>query len=308
MQITNIPIDASQRETTRQGNADFPVAIYHSMMSRNVLGFTPVHWHPEMQFCLVTRGQILFRVQQEEVPVSCGDGIFIGSGYLHMAEPLEDPDSSYICIDFMPSVISSFSGSLVEKKYVLPSLDDPALVFVPLHDAIPWQQKILGLIAESSDCYEEKPADWEFALTILISRMFLLLLQNENRKEMPGRRKKETSPCRSRSSLIVQSLINYIAKHYAEKITLEDLSSEVSYAKSECCRLFKKYTGESIFSYLRSYRLEQSTYLLSVTSLSVTEIAYVCGFSSASYYIEHFRKQFGLTPLKYRQQSLHETQ
>ncbi|MEE1227446.1 MAG: helix-turn-helix transcriptional regulator [Lachnospiraceae bacterium] len=97
-------------------------------------------------------------------------------------------------------------------------------------------------------------------------------------------------------------IISYMAQHYSEKITLEDFARTASYSPNECCRVFKKYTGESIFSYLRSYRLEQSAYLLSGTKLPVTEIAYSCGFSSTSYYIEYFKRQFGMTPLKYRQQ------
>lgn len=295
MQVTNIPIAGNNRETTHHGSQDFPLAIYNSVMSRNVLGYTPLHWHEELQICLVTRGTIRFRVQDQEMILAEGDGIYIGSGYLHMAAPEGDPDSTYICLDFLPSLIGSFHGSAVEQKYLLPALSDPSMVFQVLRAGVPWQKELLDLVTKSFQIYEEKADAWELALTITVSQMFLLLLQN--RQELPR------TPRRSRTSEAVQSIISYVAQHYSEKITLEGLAQHASYAGSECCRVFKKYTGESIFSYIRAYRLEQSVYLLRSSELSVSEIAYACGFSSTSYYIEHFRRQFGMTPLKYRQQS-----
>ena len=43
----------------------------------------------------------------------------INSGRLHMARPETDPDSSYLCLDFHPRLLSSFSGSIFEEKYVV---------------------------------------------------------------------------------------------------------------------------------------------------------------------------------------------
>ena len=294
MQVTNIPIDSNQRETTQPGSPDFPLVIYNSVMSRNVLGYTPLHWHEALQLCLVTRGTVRFRVQEEEILLPEGDGIYISSGYLHMARPEDDPDSTYICLNFLPSLVGSFHGSLLEQKYVLPALSDPSMAFQALRTQVPWQKELIDLIVKCYLINEEKPAAWEFALTASIYRMFLLLLQN---RKAPSRATRH-----SRTNTVVQLIISYMAQHYSEKITLEDFARTASYSPNECCRVFKKYTGESIFSYLRSYRLEQSAYLLSGTKLPVTEIAYSCGFSSTSYYIEYFKRQFGMTPLKYRQQ------
>lgn len=42
------------------GYSGFSLAIYYSVLSQNVLGYTPLHWNEELQFCLVVRGQVLF--------------------------------------------------------------------------------------------------------------------------------------------------------------------------------------------------------------------------------------------------------
>ena len=64
--------------------------------------------------------------------------------------------------------------------------------------------------------------------------------------------------------------------------------------------MFRRVTGETIFSYLNSYRLEQGAVLLRSTALPVTAVAYETGFCSASYFIKQFKKLFSVTPLQYR--------
>ena len=58
MQVTNIPVDARNRESTRHGTHGFPMAVYNSILSRNVLGYTRLHWHEELQFCAVVQGTV----------------------------------------------------------------------------------------------------------------------------------------------------------------------------------------------------------------------------------------------------------
>lgn len=88
MQVTNIPVDASNRESTRHGTLGFPIAVYYSVLSHNVLGYTKLHWHEELQFCAVIRGAVTFLVNETSYTLHTGDGIFINSGYLHLARPL----------------------------------------------------------------------------------------------------------------------------------------------------------------------------------------------------------------------------
>ena len=68
----------------------------------------------------------------------------------------------------------------------------------------------------------------------------------------------------------------------------------------ECRRLFKKVTGETIFSCLQSYRLAQSVHLLRHSALSVSQIAYETGSCGTSYFIEVFNAKFGVTPHQFR--------
>ena len=97
-----------------------------------------------------------------------------------------------------------------------------------------------------------------------------------------------------------QQILAYLNEHYAEPVTLEQVSAHIHMNEAKCCKLFKSAYGRSIFTYLTDYRLEKSILLLSDPSLSVTRIAELCGFNSTSYFIKRFREKVGVSPLQYR--------
>lgn len=58
MQVYDIHLNKQRREETRHGSFALPLAVYTTVIRRNVLGFVNWHWHEELQFCLVTRGAV----------------------------------------------------------------------------------------------------------------------------------------------------------------------------------------------------------------------------------------------------------
>lgn len=294
MQIPELPIDPEGMETTKHGSFAFPLAVYHSVMSKNVLGHTPWHWHRELQFCLVTRGQICFHVNEKQYPLPAGEGVFIGSGYLHMARPAGAPDSAYICLNADARLIASFPGSVFEERYVRPFLQDPALEDCRLSPAVPWQREVLDHVALACDLFEQRRFGYELRLAGLLQEMWLLLLENRPASA-------PAAHSRQQENAVVQGILTCISRRFSQRITLDDIARSVAFSGSECCRIFKKVTGNTIFSYLRSYRLARGMELLQNTQLPISQIAYDTGFCSASYFTEVFRTQVGMTPLRYRQ-------
>lgn len=293
MQIPKLPIGLDGMETTKHGSQAFPLAIYHSVMSKNVLGHTPWHWHGEIQFCLVTKGSIRFFVNEKQYLLRAGEGVFINSGYLHMAKPEGDPDSAYICLDVAPKLLASFAGSILEEKYVAPFLKDPTMEDCRLTPDVPWQKAILERIGQAYVLFEEQQFGYELRLAVLLQEMWLLLLEH---RPDGGKR----SHNRLQENTAVQEILSYISQNFDRHITLKEIAKAVSFSGSECCRVFKKVTGETIFSYLRAYRLARSMELLRDTQMPISQIAYDAGFCSTSYFIEVFRAQKNMTPLQYR--------
>lgn len=86
----------------------------------------------------------------------------------------------------------------------------------------------------------------------------------------------------------LKTIFLYFREHYGEKISLDDVAAQISLSRSECSRFFKKQTGESMFDYLNSYRINKSIDLLRDTDMSIAEIASTVGFCSQSYYTDCF--------------------
>ncbi len=95
-----------------------------------------------------------------------------------------------------------------------------------------------------------------------------------------------------------KAVVNYIKKHYGEKITIAQLSGMLGFSAAYLSSLFKKEIGMSIHDYLTEYRVMQSVEYLKAHSIADT--CYFCGFYDASHYISIFKKYFGCTPAAYK--------
>jgi AraC-like DNA-binding protein len=65
-------------------------------------------------------------------------------------------------------------------------------------------------------------------------------------------------------------------------------------------RLFRAATSDSPASFYNRMLLERGRDLLRDRSLPVKEVSYLLGFKTSSHFVVAFRRQFGTTPLEYR--------
>lgn len=101
-------------------------------------------------------------------------------------------------------------------------------------------------------------------------------------------------------SPVIQRAINYIHMHYSSSISIKEFCAKNKMNTSYFGFLFKKETGMFFNNYLTQYRVCCSLRLLEDTQMQVSEISKAVGFSSSNYYISCFKKQTGLSPVKYR--------
>jgi len=98
----------------------------------------------------------------------------------------------------------------------------------------------------------------------------------------------------------VKRAVTYMSRHYAENITLEQVSEIVHLNPSYFSTLFRQVTGSTFKDHLNMIRIEESKHLLANTDYSIINIAISCGFGDQSYFSKVFRKYTGLTPKQYR--------
>ena len=169
-----------------------------------------------------------------------------------------------------------------------------AFMNIPLTRQVEWQAEILNHASTAFSCLNERKFGYEFDVRDLLSKVVLLLLQNN-----PGMTPEKKS---QKDINRVRQMLGYIQTNFTEPLCVEQIASCVNISPRECGRSFKKIVGVSPIQYVIELRIRRAGQLLAETDLPVTEICAFCGFESQSYFSKVFRERLGVSPLAYRKQ------
>ncbi|MGF1484908.1 MAG: helix-turn-helix domain-containing protein [Opitutales bacterium] len=97
-----------------------------------------------------------------------------------------------------------------------------------------------------------------------------------------------------------QKVLDYVAAHFHENLTLEKLSSRAGFSPFHFTRLFKRTIGHTPHQFVMRYRVEQSRKMLLEAQRPIIDIAVSCGFSDQAHFSRVFKRLTGQTPRQYR--------
>jgi AraC-like DNA-binding protein len=103
-----------------------------------------------------------------------------------------------------------------------------------------------------------------------------------------------------RSRVRIEGVRRYVDEHFAEPLTLSGLARTFGVSVPTFLRNFRRMVGKTFVTHLTGRRLEEARRLLSTTSMPLEAVAQACGFSSANYFVQVFKKAFRTTPARYR--------
>ncbi len=111
------------------------------------------------------------------------------------------------------------------------------------------------------------------------------------------------NPTYSKTSILPSwvSKIKEIIHDHTEQVSLTTLAQMLNIHPVHLSTAFPKYFKTTLSNYIRQTKVHQSICHLEKNHFSLTEIAYICGFSDQSHYTRCFKKYFNLSPKKYRQ-------
>ena len=99
---------------------------------------------------------------------------------------------------------------------------------------------------------------------------------------------------------IYLNAIHYINENYTQQISCESLSSALNYSLSYIQYIFKKEGNTTVKAQIIKTRLSRAKYLLLHSQISITDIAFACGFMDSNYFSTAFKNKYGISPKKYR--------
>lgn len=98
----------------------------------------------------------------------------------------------------------------------------------------------------------------------------------------------------------VEQMACFIAQHYLERLTVEDIGRSVDLHPNYAMSLFQKTFGTTLIEYLTHHRISHAQRLLATTDEKIVEVAFSSGFSSISRFNDAFRRECGCSPRDYR--------
>ena len=96
----------------------------------------------------------------------------------------------------------------------------------------------------------------------------------------------------------------YIRENLNRKMTLNEIAKVAGLSAPYFSSIFKNEMGENLSVYINRLRVEKASYLLRKTKLSLSEISGECCFEDQSWFSRIFKAYTGISPGKYRSQSM----
>ncbi|MBZ9823214.1 helix-turn-helix transcriptional regulator [Mesorhizobium sp. CA4] len=97
-----------------------------------------------------------------------------------------------------------------------------------------------------------------------------------------------------------RTLEHFIRANFARKISVDELATLANLSPNHFIQAFSRTFGKSPHRYLLDLRLDHATRLLSEGDATITDVAYLSGFSSQSHLTAAMKKHRGTTPTRFR--------
>lgn len=204
-----------------------------------------------------------------------------GQGFL--IEP--DCQTTYIADDKEPwtYIWVGFSGKFAETIPACLGLSQEQPIFRSTE-----KDKLLEYVTNMI-CHNHGSTEDTFHILGMLF-LFLSTIASSNRDILPP----------ADGNVYVNQAITYIQNHITEPLQVDDIAHYVGLNRTYLSTLFKKHTGLSPLKYVQAFRLTKARNLLESTNLSISSIAYSCGYQTPESLIKLFRQHYNISPAAYR--------
>lgn len=251
----------------------------------------PWHWHKDFEAILAVSGSLLVLVPNEEIELAPGMAVFINSGCPHAVHSKgEGRLRSVIFSDFF---VAGDEGSAIMSRYVRPLAHADGLKYVLFSPDDVDGGRAARNLKLAIDAIEAERPGFEIEARNRISQM---LFEAWELAGSPAPVDAEECLDANRAEL----MRDFIAEHYAEKVTVGQIAAAGGVCERESLRCFTKEFGVSPSRYLMICRLNRASELLAGTDMDVAEIARMVGIPSPSNFSQLFRRDFNCTPRAFR--------
>lgn len=247
------------QEHNSKANYNYNAVVYRNCEWRN-------HFHKNPELVYVSEGTLEVQIHTKTYQVHAGEFVLILSNQIHSHHSSE-PSTCWIGVfseDYVPEFAELMQGKMRENPVF--SCDGVTMSFL---------SSVL-LTEETPDFYTLKAA-----LTLACGA-YLSDGQLTERSDS--------------DSDIAHEIIKYVEKNYTRSITLKEIAGSLGYEYHYLSRVFSNLFRVNFKVFLNEYRFTRAKALLSAGDMTLTEIAFACGFGSVRNFNRVYRDFSGTAP------------
>lgn len=251
------------------------------------LGNVLLHKHPSFEFLLVIQGNITISVEGIPYSIEPGGAMLTPPGMAHHTIIRKDsPRYERMVLYFMPAYLQEIlqENHLDETQFRF--FDQPLLFSSKTINS--W---LIRSLLER--IYFGSTIDGAYQKAMIRSTMteFAIILRHvldEYSIDTPV------------INATISDSIGYINEHFTEPdFSLENVVAHTHVSYGHLSRIFKAYTGISIYKYITQKRLEHAEFLI-LQGESILNACFACGFSDYTCFLKAFKKAYSLSPSEFR--------
>lgn len=260
------------------------------------------HWHDHVELNLLLAGGMTYLFNGTRISIGANRVHLFWAAVPHQVIAVE-PTADLICVylpfaDFLAlPVADAFKSGVMDGRFSTVAAPDPIDPLLFQRWAVEWPE---GSGLRQQILREE--------VGLRIKRLSLDAIApgtSAGEASCDGATKGEAegprlSSAGRRAIERVQAMTDHINAHFGEPMTVEGVAAAGGLHPTNAMAVFKRVLGMTIAQYIRRQRLSRAMMMLVDTDLSITEIAFGCGYGSLSQFYEEFQKHCRSTPRQYR--------
>lgn len=264
----------------------FPISLRTPVRSTPLLSYNNLHKHNCIELFFILEGEYAVTHNGTEYAAKQGDLCIFLPGHSHCVRAVADT-SVYRVLYFLPEAICMNEDHFFQQQFGEPLR--MGILSAPYRisgeELNPRLFSALGQLDEKSD---------NISVFRFLMGLCLDLLPH-CAQNGAGTGVNSVHP-------LVNLCLVYMRQNLNKKITLAELAAHVHLNPNYLNSLFKKETGETIFTRLNYMRIRKARKLLEQTRLPVSQVAEQTGFASTDFFTRKFKVYTGMSPSKYRKQ------
>ena len=234
----------------------------------------------EYQLLYITEGRGRFYCEtlgrNKAIPVGAGTMFLLFPGEWHSYHPDRNTGWKEYWIGFN----GHFVDNLIERKFFT---KDRPVFKVNLHE------DIVSLYIKAIEAAVAQESGFQQLLAGIVGRLLSLAYFYDRNSQF---QESETALKIGQAKVMIQD-------HYMD-LSPEEIASRLCISYSSFRKTFKEYTGFSPARYISEVRMSKAKELLTNTSMTIKEVAYLVGYNNHDYFFTAFRHLTGHTPAEYR--------